>query len=157
MLNKPGTAQLKVQKSKVFYTCKRTLLLKYQNFKTKSTHFEKSQCPKIVKGGLWAFWKSSLLQNFKGRRGTLWIHENIFEKKSHTAEKLKGLFNLFRFCKYMKKLLAEATTGIRNRWVPLVSINLCTKKWYIQGERCGLTKKTFATVIVGQFLSKSAH
>ena len=36
-------------------------------------------------------------------------------------------------------------------------IKVCTKKWYIQGEVCGLTKK-LVTVIAGHFsLTKSAE
>ena len=49
-----------------------------------------------------------------------------------------------------KKFLAEAGTRTRNHWVPPKLIKVCTKKWYIQGELCGLTKK-IATVIFGHF------
>ena len=49
-----------------------------------------------------------------------------------------------------KRILAEAGTGTRDRWVPPKPKKVYTKKWYTQGELCGLTKKV-ATVIVGHF------
>ena len=41
-----------------------------------------------------------------------------------------------------KKFLAKGGTRTRDHWVPPKSITVCTKKWYIQGEVCSLTKET---------------
>ena len=40
-----------------------------------------------------------------------------------------------------RKSLAKARTRTRDRSVPAKPIKVCVKKWYIQGELCGLTKK----------------
>ena len=56
-----------------------------------------------------------------------------------------------RFCNCSKKFLAKARTGTRDRWVHRKPSKVCTKKWYIHDEVCGLTKKELATVIVGLF------
>ena len=54
-------------------------------------------------------------------------------------------FKAFRGCssslQNRKKLLVEAGTRTCDRWVSPKSIKLCTKKWYIQSELCGLTRK----------------
>ena len=86
-------------------------------------------------------------------------------KKSHKAEKrgsriVPKTFVVFRtlvssgfanarrvlqmhdgFCKCTKTVLTEAETQTRDRCVTAKSTNFCTKKWYIQGELSGLTKK----------------
>ena len=47
--------------------------------------------PKNLKGGtLWDFQTSIMFQNIKKiERGTLWYNQKIFEKKSHSAEKIQ--------------------------------------------------------------------
>ena len=68
---------------------------------------------------------------------------------------MKGTpFSVVQFCKYTKTFLAEAGTRTRDRWASPKPIEACTKKWYIPGGLCGLTKKIekkLATVIVGHF------
>ena len=41
-----------------------------------------------------------------------------------------------------ERILAEAGTATRDRWVPPKPKKVYTKKWYTQSEHCGLTKKS---------------
>ena len=50
----------------------------------------------------------------------------------------------------LEKFQTKAGTRTRDRWVPRKPIKVCTKKWCMHNEVCGLTKK-LATVIVGPF------
>ena len=64
-----------------------------------------------------------------------------FRKNSQSRNTSKGgPFSLVQFCKNTKKLLAETGTQTRDLWVTSKPINLCTRKWYIQGELCGEKK-----------------
>ena len=58
------------------------------------------------------------------------------------------------FANARKSFLTKAGTRTRDRWVPCKATKVCTKKWYIQCEVCGLTKKKrnkLVTVTVGHF------
>ena len=95
---------------------------------------------KIVKGAL-DFLKIQFVAKYQKTEGGLF--QGNFEKKSHSAGKnsKRGPFSLVRFRKCSKKFLANAGTRTRDRWVPRKPIKVCTKKWYMQGAVCGLTKK----------------
>ena len=65
--------------------------------------------PKNLKGGnLWDFQTSIMFQNIKKiEGGTLWYNQKIFEKKSHSAEKIQvkntqiakvGILSCFQGC-----------------------------------------------------------
>ena len=49
----------------------------------------------------------------------------------------------------MEIFLAEAGTRICDREVPTKPINLCTEKWYIHCDPCGLTKTKTGSSQVG--------
>ena len=98
--------------------------------------------PKYLKGEtLWAFWHFSLLQNIK--KTSRWKpFEGKKMEKSHSAEKKlkRGPFSLVRFRKCSKRFLAKARTRTCDRWVHRELSKVCTKKWCIHDEVCGLTK-----------------
>ena len=68
-----------------------------------------------------------------------------FEKKSQCPKKLKierGDPSVSSgFANARKKFLAKARTRTRDHWVHRKPSKVCTKKWYIHDEVCGLTKK----------------
>ena len=67
--------------------------------------------PKNVKGGALLDLLTNIpLQNIKKLKGgTLWGHEKIFEKKSHSSEKNPkgGPFGHVRFCIFLEKVKNE--------------------------------------------------
>ena len=63
-------------------------------------------------------------------------------KVAQWRKKLKeGTLQSLCFRKCSKKCLAKARTRTRDRWVHREPSKVCTKKWYIHHEVCGLTKK----------------
>ena len=83
--------------------------------------------PKYLKGEtLWAFWHFSLLQRIRKLEGGTLSRQKKFEKKVANA---------------LKKFLAKARTRTRDRCVRRKPSKVCTKKWYIHDEVCGLTEK----------------
>ena len=63
-------------------------------------------------------------------------------KVAQCRKKLKeGILQSRPFRKCSKKLLAKERTRSRDRWVHRKPSKVCTKKWYIRDEVCGLTKK----------------
>ena len=109
----------------------------------KQTHSAK----KCKRGTIWTFSTSILSQNIKR------IEEGPFGdfKVSKKVSQVRKKIERGRFYKCTKKFLAEAGTRTRNRCKPDI---VCTKKRYIQGELCGLTKRKerkLATVIVEHY------
>ena len=42
------------------------------------------------------------------------------------------------------KLVAKAETRSRDRWLPPIPTIVCTNKWHIHGELCGLKKNIYS-------------
>ena len=105
--------------------------------------------PKDVKGDILGFLKFQFVAKYQKIEEGRFGDTKIFRKKIE-----RGPFRLVRFRKCTKKFLAEAGSRTCDRWVLPKSIKVCSKKWYIQSELCGLTKKKkkkLATVIVEHF------
>ena len=113
--------------------------------KSKAQRLNKRKVFKIEKRGtIRVFWKSILLQNIKKNLKEALLGPNkSSENVAQSRKKWKGgPFSLARISKCSKKFLAKARTRIRDRWVSSRKpIEICTKKWNIHDEACGLTKK----------------
>ena len=98
---------------------------------------------KPVKGGPFGLFKNPVCCKIPNKLKVGPFEGKKIEKSRTVPKKIenRGSFSLVRFRKCSKKFLAKARSQTRDRWVHRKPSKLCTKKWYIHDEVCGLTKK----------------
>ena len=74
-------------------------------------------------------------------RGSLWRQKD-FKKVAQCRKNERVDPSVSSGFANARKSLAKARTRTRDRSVPAKPIKVCVEKWYIQGELCGLTKKS---------------
>ena len=81
--------------------------------------------------------------------------KDIPKKVSQCLKMIRGRnFSLVRFS--TKKFLSEAKTRTRDRWVLPKPHKVFIKRWYIQGELCGLTKKNYRNSVMNNSFGEFA-